>query len=89
MVDPTLLSILVCPETKSPLEAASPELVNRINALVKKGALKNRAGQKVEEPIDGGLVRKDDRKFLYAIRDDIPVMLIDEAIPLAEIQNPS
>jgi len=27
---------------------------------------------------------RDDKKFLYPIRDNIPIMLIDEAIPLAE-----
>ena len=87
MIDQTLLSILVCPETKAPLELAGPDLVNRLNALIKKGSLKNRGGQKIEEPIDGGLIRKQDRQFLYPVRDDIPIMLIDEAIPLAGIQN--
>jgi uncharacterized protein YbaR (Trm112 family) len=35
----------------------------------------------VTEPVDGGLVRSDGR-FLYPIRDDIPIMLVEEAIPL-------
>jgi uncharacterized protein YbaR (Trm112 family) len=33
------------------------------------------------EPLDGGLIRGD-RKMLYPIREDIPVMLIEEGIPL-------
>ena len=33
------------------------------------------------EPLDGGLIRAD-RKMLYPIREDIPVMLIEEGIPL-------
>ncbi len=33
------------------------------------------------EKIDGGLVREDG-KCLYPIRGNIPIMLIDEAIPL-------
>ena len=45
--------------------------------------MKNRVGQPVKEKIDGGLVRED-KKFLYPIRGNIPVMLVDEAIPLAE-----
>ena len=40
----------------------------------------NRGGEAVKEHLDGGLVRED-RKFLYPIREDIPIMLIDEAIP--------
>jgi uncharacterized protein YbaR (Trm112 family) len=35
----------------------------------------------VEKQLDGGLVREDGA-YLYPIEDDIPIMLIDEAIPL-------
>jgi len=81
MVDPELLEILVCPETKEPVRPADDELVQRINRAVESGSLVNRGGESVKEPIDGGLVREDG-KILYPIRDDIPVMLIDEAIEL-------
>ena len=50
--------------------------------LIAAGALTNRAGQPVKEKMDGGLVRADGR-FLYPIRHNIPVMLVDEGIPLA------
>ena len=53
----------------------------KVNQLIAAGQLKNRANEPVKEKIDGGLVRQD-RKFLYPIRGDIPIMLIDEAIPL-------
>jgi uncharacterized protein len=43
--------------------------------------LKNKAGQSVKEPLDGGLLRAD-KKILYPIREDIPVMLIEEGIPV-------
>jgi uncharacterized protein YbaR (Trm112 family) len=69
MVDPQLLAILVCPETRTPLHEAA------------EGRLRNRAGQAVEGPIQGGLIREDGR-VLFPIVDGIPVMLIDEAIPL-------
>lgn len=81
MVDPELLEILVCPETKEPVRPADDELVARVNQAVEEGSLVNRGGESVKEPIDGGLVREDGR-ILYPIRDDIPVMLIDEAIEL-------
>jgi uncharacterized protein YbaR (Trm112 family) len=35
----------------------------------------------VKEAIDGGLIRADG-KLLYPIRRNIPVMLVDEGIPL-------
>ena len=78
-----LLEILACPETKQPLTFAASTLLARLNDRIRQGQLTNRRGTSVIEPIDGGLVRKDGR-YLYPIRDDIPVMLIDEAIPLGE-----
>ncbi len=78
-----LLDILACPETKQPLTLAEPPLVARLNARIQQGQLTNRRGLTVAEPLDGGLVRQDGQ-YLYPIREDIPIMLIDEAIPLAE-----
>lgn len=82
MVDAELLKLLCCPETHQDLAPASAGLLEQMNARIAQGTLKNRAGRVVERKLDGGLVRAD-RKFLYPIREDIPVMLIDEAIPLA------
>jgi uncharacterized protein YbaR (Trm112 family) len=33
--------------------------------------------------IDSGLVRED-KRYVYPIRQDIPIMLIDEAIPFEQ-----
>lgn len=81
MIDADLLKILCCPETHQGLRVAEPALLEKLNQQIASGGLKNRAGQPVKEKIDGGLVRADG-KFLYAIRQDIPVMLVDEALPL-------
>ena len=81
MIDEKLLEILVCPETKEPVQPADQKLVDGINTAIAKGELKSRNGEPVSEAIDGGLVRRDG-KFLYPIRDEIPIMLIEEAIPL-------
>ncbi len=78
-----LLDILVCPETKQPVVLAESDLLEKLNAQIQDGTLKNRAGETVSEAIDGALVRED-KSCCYPIRDDIPVMLIDEAIPLGE-----
>jgi uncharacterized protein YbaR (Trm112 family) len=82
MIDGELLKILCCPETHQGLRVAEPALVERLNQQIAAGGLRNRAGQPVKEKIDGGLLRADG-KFLYPIRQDIPVMLVDEAIPPA------
>jgi uncharacterized protein len=81
MIDKELLEILACPETKEPVRLADRELIDRLNARIARGELKNRGGKIVKGPLDGGLVRQDGA-YLYPIEDDIPIMLIDEAIPL-------
>jgi uncharacterized protein YbaR (Trm112 family) len=81
VVDQSLLDILVCPETKQPLSVADAALLDRLNAAIHRGGIKNRGGQAVSAPIDVGHVRKDG-SVLYPVRDDIPIMLIDESIPL-------
>ena len=80
MVDKELLDILCCPETKQDLALVDEKTVARINKLIGEGKIKTRGGEVVRDPLDAGLLRAD-RKFLYAIREDIPIMLIDEAIP--------
>jgi len=84
MVDQELLDILVCPENKSAVKLVAQDVIDRVNGAIKAGGLKNRAGEKVEEAIDAGLLRADG-KFLYPIREDIPIMLIDEAIPMENV----
>lgn len=85
MIDQDLLDILVCPENKTPVTVADDATVAKANELIGAGSLTNRAGEKIEEPIDAGLVRED-RQYMYPIRDDIPIMLIDEAIPIEQLQ---
>ncbi|MDB6021198.1 MAG: uncharacterized protein JWQ04_1055 [Pedosphaera sp.] len=80
-LDAELLKILCCPETHQELKLAAPELLEKLNGQITSGRLQNRAGHAVADKIDGGLARSDG-KFLYPIRQNIPVMLVDEAIPL-------
>jgi len=82
MVDAELLAILVCPEDKTPVTQADAATLAALNARIAAGQVKNRGGHAVTEPVTEGLVRADG-KYLYPVRDDIPVMLIDEALPLA------
>lgn len=85
MIDQELLSILVCPENKTPVRVADAALVTKLNECIGAGTLKNRAGEVIDTPIDSGLVREDGT-LLYIVRDEIPIMLIDEAVPLDQVQ---
>lgn len=81
VIDSDLLKILCCPETRQPLSLADDALVQRLNEQIRAGQLCNRAGRPVTRSCEAGLVRKDGQ-FLYPICESIPVLLIDEAIPL-------
>ena len=80
VIDKELLAILACPETHQPLAEAEADLVARLNARIESGEQKNAGGTVVTEKIDGGLVRQD-KKVVYPVRDNIPVLLIEEGLP--------
>ncbi len=80
-IDAKLLDILCCPETKQDLKLADEKTINDLNGLIEKNELKNRIKQPVEKKLDGGLIREDG-KYLYPIIEEIPILLIDESIPL-------
>ena len=81
MIEQNLLDILVCPETKQSLRVADQDLLTRLNASIEAGTVSNRGGEPVTTPVVEGLIREDGT-ILYPVRDDIPIMLIDESIPL-------
>jgi len=81
MIAPELLEILVCPELRVAVRPADGEVLSRVNAAVASGSLLNRGGELVREPLAEGLLRVDGL-VLYPVRDGIPIMLIDEGIPL-------
>ncbi|MDH4152622.1 MAG: hypothetical protein OEV01_02425 [Nitrospira sp.] len=84
-INPDLLAILCCPETKQKVTVAEEAVIVTLNTLLTRGGLKNKGNRPVTEPFEGGLIREDGT-LLYPIRDNIPVMLIEEGIPLAQAQ---
>ncbi|MDH4082846.1 MAG: hypothetical protein OEV99_06835 [Nitrospira sp.] len=83
-LDPDLLAILCCPETKQGVTLADANLIQQVNAALGKGLVRNKANRLLVGQIEGGLIRED-QKILYPIRGQIPVMLIEEGIPLEQI----
>lgn len=86
MVNKDLLDLLVCPENHQPLRLAEADLVNRINRAIERGHVKNVGGAKVEKTFVECLLR-DDEQLLYPVLDEIPILLVDEAIPLDQLNE--
>ncbi len=80
-VNPELLDILACPETKQTLSVAPAEVLEKLNQRITAGSLRNRSGEKLTEALVEGLVREDGLIF-YPLSAGIPVMLIEESIEL-------
>ena len=84
-VDPELVEILVCPDTKLNVDLAPAETVEKINLVIKENIVLNVDGQSVNDPLQDGLLREDD-KIIYPVRDSIPVMLVGEGIPTDQFE---
>ena len=81
MIGEDLLSLLCCPETHQELQPAGKALLDLVNQKIAASQLRSRSGTLVTQALEAGLVRKDQR-YLYPVRQDIPILLMDEAIPV-------
>jgi uncharacterized protein YbaR (Trm112 family) len=79
-VDPELLEILVCPQSRGKLElvALPAELCARL-------AARYREHFRDEEPVVEQGLYCAQSGLVYPIVSDIPVLLVDEALPASEI----
>lgn len=79
-VDPELLAILICPKSKGALELV--ELPPEVRASLKD---KYREHFRDEEPVVEQGLYCADSQLVYPIVSDIPIMLVDEALPASAI----
>ena len=83
-IDKRLLDILCCPETKQPVKPLNSTQLEALNAALKQSALKLADGSDHTQPLKAGLITADG-KTIYRIDDDIPVMLVDQAIATSQL----
>ena len=81
-IDPELLEILVCPKTKGELEVVELPEETR-----KKLIEKYREHFRDDEPIVEQGLYSPDSQLVYPVVSDIPIMLIDEALPASVINR--
>ncbi len=75
----SLIDILCCPVTRSPLRMASATEIGAVNAAIAGGGIVDAGGKPVRQRVVAALVATEGDRF-YRVEDGIPVLLADEAI---------
>jgi uncharacterized protein YbaR (Trm112 family) len=84
-LDKRLLDILCCPASKQPVSPLSAAQLQSLNRAVDGGQLRTQDGAVVTRSFDAGLITRDGRT-VYRVEDDIPVMLVDQAVATAQVE---
>ncbi|HUF73554.1 MAG TPA: Trm112 family protein [Gammaproteobacteria bacterium] len=85
--DKQLLDIICCPATHMPLRLMPETVLERLNGRIESGKLRYRDDSPVTEPLEQALMTEDER-LAYPIRDDIPLLLEEFGILIAQGDGP-
>lgn len=85
-MDKRLLDILCDPVSKTPVRPLRRDELDALNRAIGAGQVDDVGGRKVAGALQGGLITTD-RKVVYRIEDDIPVMLAEEGIGTLQLAD--
>ena len=85
-VDSKLLEILCCPVSKTPLNVLGAEKLDTLNKAIGDGDALYIDNSKVSDPLQEGLITEDG-KVIYAVQDNIPVLLEEKGIGTTQFQD--
>ncbi len=85
-MDRKLLDILACPATRQPLALLERAGLDALNLAIAAGGVRRSDDTTQAESIREALVTRD-RKTVYRIDDDIPVLLVEEGIRTSQVDG--
>ena len=85
-MDRKLLDLLVCPATRQPLALLDRAALAALNAAAEAGTLRRVDNTPQSAPLREALVTRDQR-IVYRVDDGIPVLLVEEGIPTAQVAD--
>ncbi len=85
-MDRKLLDLLVCPATRQPLALLDRAALAALNAAAEAGTLRRVDDTPQAGPLREALVTRDQR-IVYRVDDGIPVLLVEEGIPTAQVAD--
>ena len=85
-MDRKLLDILVCPASRQPLAMLDARGLAALNRAIAAGGVRRVDDAAQTEALREALVTRD-RKTVYRIDDGIPVLLVEEGIPTAQVTD--
>ena len=85
-VDSKLLEILCCPVSKTPLTVLGQKKLDKLNKAIESGDALYVDNSKVSEKLQEGLITEDG-KVIYAVVDNIPVLLEEKGIGTVQFQD--
>lgn len=85
-MDKSLLEILCCPASGVPVDLLDSMPLAALNRAISAGTVRDIAGTVLQEPLREALLTRD-RQLIYRVDDGIPVMLVDQAIRVNELDG--